>query len=327
MSGWIHEPPSGWPGRPRNVGIEGGRGRRVRAVPRPGRLVGRGGVDAPVRGWARRNDSDIVIGKVTSDFRDVPFELLRTRPGVVHVRRRTDRDVHDGAQALSRRLPARARGAVPGRSLRAGGPLLHGPRLRPGQRRSRSWPAIPATSTWSVATASTRCRRRWIRPSTSPRWARSSSGSGRTRQPGVVRDQLLARYHGEMLGWLADQRFVDQDAGHPGDAWSRPSGRSTVRSSADRSDADLRPALRLRSELLRAGRADALLDLAERTGALVARCRLARRRVTGRTSAVDPGSLAQRTARTARRWSSFAAMTVIASTHRSATGSSPSPST
>jgi glycosyltransferase involved in cell wall biosynthesis len=67
---------SGWPGKPRNVGIERAAGDYVLFMDNDDAL----GPEALERMHAlgARNESDIVIGKVVSNFRPVPHQLLRT---------------------------------------------------------------------------------------------------------------------------------------------------------------------------------------------------------------------------------------------------------
>jgi glycosyltransferase involved in cell wall biosynthesis len=71
----IHTPNSGWPGRPRNIGIDEARGEYVQLVDQDDRL----GPEALERLYemGRRNRSDIVMGKVTSDFRRVPNAVFQ----------------------------------------------------------------------------------------------------------------------------------------------------------------------------------------------------------------------------------------------------------
>jgi poly(ribitol-phosphate) beta-N-acetylglucosaminyltransferase len=71
----IHQPNSGWPGRPRNVGIDHATADYIQFVDQDDSL----GPEALERLWAfgSHNHADIVIGKVTSDFRPVPHELWR----------------------------------------------------------------------------------------------------------------------------------------------------------------------------------------------------------------------------------------------------------
>ncbi len=68
-------PNSGWPGRPRNVGIDMASGEYVQFVDQDDMMA----PDALRRMYelGRRNDSDIVIGKVTSNFRGVPHGVFR----------------------------------------------------------------------------------------------------------------------------------------------------------------------------------------------------------------------------------------------------------
>jgi glycosyltransferase involved in cell wall biosynthesis len=67
---------SGWPGKPRNVGIERAAGDYVLFMDNDDAL----GPEALERMHAigARNDSDIVIGKVISNFRGVPHQVFRT---------------------------------------------------------------------------------------------------------------------------------------------------------------------------------------------------------------------------------------------------------
>ncbi|WP_246574216.1 glycosyltransferase family 2 protein [Streptomyces genisteinicus] len=71
----IHIPNSGWPGKPRNIGVEAAAGEYVQFLDQDDHL----GTDALRRLWAmgHRNGSDIVIGKVASNFRGVPHGVFR----------------------------------------------------------------------------------------------------------------------------------------------------------------------------------------------------------------------------------------------------------
>ena len=71
----VHQPNSGWPSRPRNVGIEFARGEYVYLVDHDDWLAD----DALARmlHFARENESDIVIGSIHGVHRRVPASLFR----------------------------------------------------------------------------------------------------------------------------------------------------------------------------------------------------------------------------------------------------------
>jgi glycosyltransferase involved in cell wall biosynthesis len=71
----IHTPNSGWSGRPRNIGIAEATGEYVQFLDQDDRMA----AEALERlcAMADRNGSDIVLGKVASDFRGVPQNVFR----------------------------------------------------------------------------------------------------------------------------------------------------------------------------------------------------------------------------------------------------------
>jgi glycosyltransferase involved in cell wall biosynthesis len=76
-----HIPNSGWPGRPRNVGIELARGDYVYFVDNDD-WIGREALER-MHAMAQRDDADIVIGKVVGHGKSVPRNLFRrNRSGV-----------------------------------------------------------------------------------------------------------------------------------------------------------------------------------------------------------------------------------------------------
>jgi glycosyltransferase involved in cell wall biosynthesis len=71
----IHEENSGWPGKPRNVGVAAARGEYVQFVDQDDSLGPR--ALEKLYDIGARNHADIVLGKVTSDFRGVPHGVFR----------------------------------------------------------------------------------------------------------------------------------------------------------------------------------------------------------------------------------------------------------
>jgi poly(ribitol-phosphate) beta-N-acetylglucosaminyltransferase len=76
----IHIPNSGWPGRPRNLGMDAARGEFIHFVDSDDHL----GTEALERMYAMAiaNESDVVVGKLVSNFRTIPpalFDVDRPR--------------------------------------------------------------------------------------------------------------------------------------------------------------------------------------------------------------------------------------------------------
>jgi poly(ribitol-phosphate) beta-N-acetylglucosaminyltransferase len=72
----IHIPNSGWPGKPRNVGIDAAAGEFIQFVDHDDRL----GPEALQRmyEYGVANASDVIVGKMAGQGRGVPRELFRT---------------------------------------------------------------------------------------------------------------------------------------------------------------------------------------------------------------------------------------------------------
>jgi len=71
----IHTPNSGWSGRPRNIGIAEATGEYVQFLDQDDRMAPQ--AVERLCAMADRNGSDIVLGKVASDFRGVPQNVFR----------------------------------------------------------------------------------------------------------------------------------------------------------------------------------------------------------------------------------------------------------
>lgn len=71
----IHTPNSGWPGRPRNIGIEAATGEYVQFLDQDDWMPS--GALERLYQMGRQNDADIVLGKVASNFRPVSQGVFR----------------------------------------------------------------------------------------------------------------------------------------------------------------------------------------------------------------------------------------------------------
>lgn len=75
----IHIPNSGWPGKPRNIGVDAAQGEYVQFLDQDDHLAP--AALARLAAYADDNAADIVIGKVASDFRGVALGVFaRNRP-------------------------------------------------------------------------------------------------------------------------------------------------------------------------------------------------------------------------------------------------------
>lgn len=71
----LHQANSGWPGKPRNVGVDAANGDYIQFLDQDDSLGAR--ALETLYDVGARNSADIVIGKVTSDFRGVPHAVFR----------------------------------------------------------------------------------------------------------------------------------------------------------------------------------------------------------------------------------------------------------
>ena len=268
----IHIPNSGWPGRPRNVGIEAARGEYIQFVDQDDQLA----PDALERLYAMgtRNRSDIVIGKVAGSFRShapVGDHAIRGVPQVLFRQNREQCTIFDAPLIDS---------LTPHKMFRAAFLRDHELRFPEGRMRLEDQlfvvPAYFAASVVSVLGDH-------VCYLYQERADGGNAGSvtidpaayyGDLRavleiviantEPGEPRTRLLRRfYRVEMLGRLSEPSF------HQLEPAFRDGIYSAVRSIAmdlidPDVDATFTPILRLRAALLRADRQDALVELARR---------------------------------------------------------------
>ncbi len=71
----LHIPNSGWPGRPRNVGIDASKGEYVYFIDNDD-WIGDQALER-LHAMAVRNDADVVVGKVVGHGRNIPLEIFR----------------------------------------------------------------------------------------------------------------------------------------------------------------------------------------------------------------------------------------------------------
>ena len=269
----IHIPNSGWPGRPRNVGIEASRGEYVQFVDQDDQLA----PEALERLHAMgvRNGSDIVIGKVTSDFRGVPTSLFR--------KNRESCTIFDAPLIDS---------LTPHKMFRREFLAEHAITFPEGRRRLedqlfmvRAYFAAAVVSVLGTYPCYFYLQRT------------DGANAGSTRiepagyytnlgevldvvtaatPPGAVRDRFLRRfYRTEMLGRLSDDWYLAQEP-----TYQETLFRSIRELAIERMDAGVEaglPALlRLRAALLRDDNASAMRELARRTSTIGTTVRVAK---------------------------------------------------
>jgi glycosyltransferase involved in cell wall biosynthesis len=254
-----HIPNSGWPGRPRNVGLDMARGDYVYFVDNDDWL----GEEALERMYAmaRADDADIVIGKVVGHGKSVPRNLFReNRSGV-------DLEWESLLWLLT-----------PHKLWRRAFLDAHGLRFPEGRRRledhvfvMRAYFASPSIS----VLADYPCYHWVLRDrDQNASWGRLDPESyfadmgevldivDEHTEPGEFRDRLYARwYRGKMLNRV-EKVLSNPDADHRM-ALYRAMHELAVARFPESVDARLPFNLRERSRLLRAGRLDELADMAK----------------------------------------------------------------
>jgi poly(ribitol-phosphate) beta-N-acetylglucosaminyltransferase len=256
----IHQENSGWPGKPRNVGIAAARGRFVFFLDHDDRLA----PEALERlvAMAERNDSDIVLGRMAGFHRSVPRDLFYE-----------DRDrasIHDAGLMNS---------LTPHKLFRRSFVAAHALRFPEGRRRLEDLPFV--IRAYFLA-ANVSVLSRYICYYHVRRDDRSNAGLQRFdpvgyyrnlresadiiqahTEPGPARDRLLRRFVvAELLGRLTDRRLLDQPEDYRSELF-----REIRAFTEERIPRTLQPTLaplqHVQLELVRHGRLDLLEHLAE----------------------------------------------------------------
>ncbi len=264
----IHIPNSGWPGRPRNVGIDAARGEFIQFVDNDDHI----GVEALERLYemAQKYDSDIVIGKVVTNFRSVADVLFR--------RDRPRASIHQDPLVST---------LTPHKFFRTAFIREHGIRFPEGKRRLEDQlfvlPAYLAARNVSVlasypcyyylqASGKSNAASVQIVPAAyyeSVRMVIAILVAG--TEPGEDRDRLLRRwYRNEILSRLSEPATLGQPPEFRHELFEvvRATERDLMTPEVVRG---LPSVLRLRAALLQAGREADLYELAVRANAIKAR--------------------------------------------------------
>ena len=136
-----HQENSGWPGKPRNVGVAMARGEFVQFVDQDDRLAARA-LERLVE-LGRRSSADVVVGK-TAGTMVGPRRLFRDGVEGGSVVESGARAVADRAQDVPHRLPSRQRHRLPRGVLASGGHPVRraGVHPRPGGQRAGRPPLL-----------------------------------------------------------------------------------------------------------------------------------------------------------------------------------------
>ena len=268
----VHIPNSGWPGRPRNVGISAARGEYVQFLDQDDAMASEALEQLYQMG--SRNRADIVIGKVAGDFRSQVPAASHAIRGVPHVLFRRNREactIEDAPLIDS---------LTPHKMFRTTFLREHGITFPEGQRRLEDQlfmvPAYFAATTVSIL-ADRVCyfyRERADGGNAGSVRIDPASYYADLREvldivvahtgPGTLRNRLLRRFlRAEMLGRLSEPSFPLEEPAFRAELFMAV--RQLITGLIDTSvDDGLGAVLRMRATLVRADRPDHLLTLAQR---------------------------------------------------------------
>lgn len=257
----IHEENSGWAGKPRNVGVDAARGDYVQFLDQDD-MLGRDALHR-LHAMGARNRSDIVLGKVVSDFRGVPHVVFRD-----NVERCTVRD-----------FPL-VSSLTPHKMFRRAFLLDHGLRFPEGRRRledqlfmMKSYLAADVVSIVGDYPCYYYLRRE-DKGNAGSTWIEPKSYYANLREvldvvvagtdPGELRNDLLRRfYRTELLRRLSEPVMLRWPEDYRRRLFAEI--REVVRERFDDEvAAGLPPLTRARAALVQADRLDAMVDLARR---------------------------------------------------------------
>ena len=267
----IHQENSGWPGKPRNVGIDAARGEYLFFLDNDDTLA----PEAMERMYAmaRRNDSDVVLGKLAGFHRAVPRHLF-----------------FENRERASLADTALMDALTPHKLFRRSFVEAHGLRFPEGRRRLEdhvfvvgAYFAAGSISVLSDYVCYYHIRRddhsnaglRRLEPKGYYGNLREVIGIVEANtEPGPFRDRLLERFaRAELLGRLRERTFLDHPADYRDDLYAAV--RSVIEDHIPPSvDLLLAPDHRVQMALVRADRLDLLVELAEADVNVTARARL-----------------------------------------------------